>query len=548
VFSDNFYFEDVDFEQKILSRDMDYLTEDEKLPDWILNWLAEDKTKIKFLKENGLKNHNSIINFRKNFKEERGLKHKTDELFINSTLEWIFEKGKELNSKAEYNLKELIKNYSREYKRVPDYVVALGVSNNNEIVKVLDEFDNDACYIRNYSDTENQIIELMQMPDFDYQIIDNSSLSVDKEVFDEINVEKLVISPQLDQDNISNAKEWDKEYYQQWRKTDSGKKYQIYFLDNDVPLNYIACIGDDEYELDWVSGGDLSNIKPNKHNDIYISQKYIDSEENHILVIFEEKKKDIEFEAADLLSLNSFYIEYHEQRNKQIEEANLTESELDIIKNNREYFNRFISGDLEGGDGTGNVTLDKDLTEEEQKKLNDLINKYSVEEIEELIRKAEALSEDDAEVNSLTGLIGEYAFWAYLDEKKRKVEYTADKEPAYDFIVDGNVLVDTKTTVRPVRGNADSVPFYIKPNQYQYMMQNQPENYYIVRLSIEDLGLQSLRSKYIDLKGIDSKAMPENRKKALMKDIQEFYKTPRNQQKLTDSKMAFKLGRDSFFD
>jgi hypothetical protein len=33
-----------------------------------------------------------------------------------------------------------------------------------------------------------------------------------------------------------------------------------------------------------------------------------------------------------------------------------------------------------------------------------------------------------------------------------------------------------------------------------------------------------------------------------MKEIQEFYKTPRNQQRLADSKMAFKLGRDSFFD
>ena len=108
--------------------------------------------------------------------------------------------------------------------------------------------------------------------------------------------------------------------------------------------------------------------------------------------------------------------------------------------------------------------------------------------------------------------------------------------------------MDTKTTVRPVRGNTKSVPFYIKPNQYQYMMQNQPENYYIVRLSIEDLGLQSLRSKYIDLKGIDSKAMPKNRKKSLMKDIQEFYKILENQQKLNDSKMAFKLGRDTFFD
>jgi len=330
------------------------------------------------------------------------------------------------------------------------------------------------------------------------------------------------------------------------RETKDGKQYEIYFLNNEVPLNYIASVGDDDYELDWVSGGDLSNIKEEDLNKIYISNSFIESEAKHALVIFEENKQDIGFVASHLLSLNKFYIDFNEQRNNAIEMANVTENELTFIMNNRDIFEKLKNGEL--GEGNGNVTLDKDLSEEDQKKLNDLVNKYSIDELLDLVRKAEALSEDDANVNSLTGLIGEYAFWAYLEAKKRKVKYTADSEPAFDFIVDDNVLVDTKTTVRPVRGNSESVPFYIKRNQYQFMMQYQPENYYIIRLSIEDLGLQSIRTQYSDLKGKDSTAMPENRKRELLKDIKQFYRNEDNLNRLNESMMSFKLGRDSFFD
>jgi hypothetical protein len=111
----------------------------------------------------------------------------------------------------------------------------------------------------------------------------------------------------------------------------------------------------------------------------------------------------------------------------------------------------------------------------------------------------EAQEEKEAKVNNITGFLGECIFRGYAERQYDNVEWSSQEgEGCYDFLLDGDTMVDVKTNVYTLKDGKS--PFYLHVSQMQFLRSDNPPKYHICRLSLADLSLKegydALREKY----------------------------------------------------
>jgi len=543
-------FGNLDFTKIILSTEEEFLCDIEKTPLWLKDWINNEKEKQTFLNKNGLESHQSIINFRKNYSDEYNVNHKNDKNFINNTLVWIRNKNTTLNEKAINNIKELIVSFVKGNNQLPDFLIMLNIRD-SKLTKTLKPVSNTTCFTNNYHSYKNQIIELINDFNFPYQIIDNSYPKVDEEILKSEDIFELEINSKLAQDKLSSINEWDADYYEEWRETKEGEEYKISISNNDVPLNYKAIIDDFETDIDFVGGGDYSNTKIDRINLIYLSNKFITTQNKPILSILEELKSKIQLYPSDLLKLNKIYIEQSEEMNSAVKQLGLSSVELSELSQNKTRLNSVLKN-IKSGKGGGDYSFSRDISQNEQGLLEKLFKMFDSKDVEKLLNNPKRLkdflegkeNEEDATINKLIGFIGEMVFKTYLSITKQDYKYTAKEIAAYDFTVDDK-YIDTKTTMKPIKEASGTVPFYIKQTQYRFLNNERPQNYFIARLSLSDLGLIDLYNAYKN--EIVDNDIPVEIEDEIEEKIFIHYQDNQEFEILKDTMMTFKLNYDDYF-
>jgi hypothetical protein len=404
----------------------------------------------------------------------------------------------------------------------------------------------DTCYINSIDNHRDQIEELLNSQKFSYKIIDNSYPKIEEKYLNDNNIYNLAIQSYLDNDKIGNKSEWHADYYLEWRKTKEGEKYCINFLTEKVPLKFKAIVNNQDYDLNFQGGGNVSSLKATNENiiNIYLSKPFIKDEDKPILNILEENKEFTEIKDEDFIKLQYLYIQK-------------TEAILNNPKKQKD------NKDINGSSGkapnshhtntsNGNVNINKKLSKEAEKELNKLLDKIDEETLKKLAKNtdllkklADDLDETDAKKNPVTGYLGESLVFHWLKEKKKynEVNYVADKKPEFDIEVkSGNEikLIDVKTTIKNLKGDNGAIAFYIKSSQYKFIEQNPKDNYSITRLSLKDLGIEKEAREFYNKNKRDE--LSEQVKKEIDNFvINKFLSEDKNIKKLENTMMTFKI-------
>ncbi len=365
-------------------------------------------------------------------------------------------------------------------------------------------------------------------------------------------VEEIIFQSKLEKDDVLDCSEWDEEYYKTWRQTVDGNKYHIFLLEKrNIPLTFFTEINDQYFEFEHKGVGEYSTIINEDITLIYLSKPFINTKDKPILSILEDLQKELKIKERHLLKLNKIYIESVEKRNKALDNANISDEQIDMISKNKDKFKEFIKL-TSSNQEIGKYTFNRDLSDREKSLLDKMLGKLNPKDVERLLENYKELlekldeekdNEEDAQINSLVGFIGEMVFKHYLERTYQNYDYTADFQPAYDFDVNKK-LIDVKTTRKPVKGNSETVPFYIKQSQYRYLMEHKPENYYITRISLNDLGLMGLYNEYKSK--VDVNKLSELIKKELELKVENILENAISIDDLKRNLMTFKLNHDDY--
>ena len=130
--------------------------------------------------------------------------------------------------------------------------------------------------------------------------------------------------------------------------------------------------------------------------------------------------------------------------------------------------------------------------------------------------------EKDTKVNNITGFLGECLFRGYAERKHHGVEWSSQEgEGSYDFLLDGETMVDVKTNVLTLKDG--KAPFYLHSSQMHFLRSNNPKKYYICRLSLTDLGIEEDYKKLRKEFGIEADPSENDLLRRKCEEIAERY-------------------------
>lgn len=228
-----------------------FATDDEKLPDWIINWFDNDSEKVKFISALNVHTENSPINsivfFRKNLNTNFSDLYKKSEYihFLKNTLLWIFENDKDINTDQAKRIKSIFEFISPTFELpfvtikdcntlfyelhnviTDDYYI------NEEKQNELSKLNIDKCIIldiiKKYKTDETELDLVPALSDFYSQ----NYIS-----FIENNLTKIIISePKPNEKRIldnNNYSEWFVDFYTDIK---SDLDYEIYLHNGDIPI------------------------------------------------------------------------------------------------------------------------------------------------------------------------------------------------------------------------------------------------------------------------------------------------------------------------
>ena len=304
--------------------------------------------------------------------------------------------------------------------------------------------------------------------------------------------------------------EWEDERYLRW-KQEAGDKYQIFLSPNKIPFDYyLVSDGLRILELGHYHTGDVERHTENGIHKLYLHRK---ADENVLKILGDHQDLLFNGDAASLVKLLTLSLEEKVTAPTDTYETPGA-GPIDQV---------YPSGDTGSSNygEKGGYDLGRKLEEEEYQRL-----KKNLDEVKKLLEKADtkllndiidhldlikdALEKRDKKVtpNHLVGLIGERLVVLTLRKMHpdAQVEHVAYEVPAYDIEYEYRGTrrkIDVKSTIHSIREEGDTIPFFLKRSQYEYIRQNPDENYYITRLSLKDLGLEGVYDRHKDKLGIE---------------------------------------------
>jgi hypothetical protein len=146
-----------------------------------------------------------------------------------------------------------------------------------------------------------------------------------------------------------------------------------------------------------------------------------------------------------------------------------------------------------------------------------LIEGMTVEEMEKLAKEKEKVRqilegiEEESKVRLTIGFIGELIYAEYLRRKNKEFDHAALRGVGeYDFEnKTDNIFVDVKTNLYSLKDG--TAPFYLHKSQNVFMQKHPNAKYHILRISLNDLSLQTTYEEIRDTYGKDANPLKDDR-------------------------------------
>lgn len=494
------------------------LIEEEVLPEIIYNWINKNTERLELFR--CLKSDdNPYIRLRRSLLY--GDLSITDISFIkssvllNNTIEWLLEKQIEYTYKsASYNL---ISKFINEV--FDDYNLFLRYTGHVEVMQDKPEVINPVFILENYQDN-SYFLYFNQWQSFFLESLKNKQnirdVFKDNIIFfyESENELKLL----RDMDNISeviiNIESSEGDYtpldiplYEKWRSLSKSKGIEILLSNMPISIKFKLQVKDTILYVDDLKNNDFGYVVnkrvvvryPNKYNlpPLKMIEKYI---------------SEMEFFKEPFIALLGLYVDSTDGNISNDEGAIYLNEDSNLEKSKVQDVIRKLDD---------KVLCDFDNLKELSELLND-------DELDRLISEKDKLlkllndDEGESKVNAIIGLIGEYIYSYYLKSKNKEFSHDSLEKQVgeYDFYnKTDDVYVDVKTNLYSLKDG--TAPFYLHRSQNKFMQEHPNSKYRIVRISLNDLSLESsyrkLRDKYE--KGTDPFINPR-----LMKDCEKTAK------------------------
>jgi Holliday junction resolvase-like predicted endonuclease len=213
-----------------------------------------------------------------------------------------------------------------------------------------------------------------------------------------------------------------------------------------------------------------------------------------------------------------------------------------VVENKKEIINKIKDFDIE--------ILNK------VKELGDKILKFNAADLELISEsdleqlKQEKEKEEKSTPSELIGRIGEELAMKWLEERGLEPEHVAmtRNQYEYDILVPEDETgieryIDVKTTTKSVIENDASVPLHIHKHAMKFLEAEADRNYFIIRISMGDLGIDHWNTHLKDrfnFKGKDRK-LSDELIEAIRVKVNEFWEKPKNQKLFEKTVKEFRL-------
>jgi hypothetical protein len=473
------------------------LLDGEKLPKEIYKWLSENDLAITFFYNPIDTKESDYIKVRQSFiddsefQKSKSLKSCSK---LDNTFKWLSEQ------------KDIIVYQSNRFKAMINFTLSLP-SNKPYFLQFTGDFPEienqhqpsfklvcyaDSCSFLDRDDLKKYKTYLSFMR---HVFIENSICFSNKDIIKHFPVEgrkDVTIEESLrDMTGILKS-EWNNDIYKEWKCL---SHITIIISHKTLDINLIIKVGDKEYPH---NSGKQAFYRNQKGDEIIIES--LDNSAKNVLKKLEEHQEAMDF-GQDFIKLQSMFLE------------DLMKE--DTIKGRKQ---------LEEVGKQFNDELLKKIADN-QKKVSDALDPLktviSENELKELRKRSKKKDDEDdePEIISIYGYIGELLYKEYLDQSKKKYEYSADNGTnEYDFKLN-KTYIDIKTTVKSVKDG--EAPFYIHKTQYKFLKDYPNKDYRIIRLSLSEMGIKDNAKRIKDLhKGQDPHENPQlkNKCKELVKD------------------------------
>ncbi|MEM1118851.1 MAG: hypothetical protein AAGJ18_00295 [Bacteroidota bacterium] len=509
----------------------------EKLPDSILSWLGEGDmgVKLSFLEKNGLqKDGDAVIEFRDKFNQQKytnpdSIKKVIQNKYLaNNTLEWVAQNYKDLFPKGERaysSVAGLVERFIKQYNQLPHRLIQIVKFSADETFdcQLIDWQNRTDLYgLARIKKEEGVLIEAISR-DLGIGIVDVTSHKC-LEVLKGNGIPACRLERTIKTMPDDTPEEWAATFYQEWKRA-IGERYQIELLANKIPFNYTFKYGTEEMQLAEPILSTFALEEKNGYNRILLKARG-DDEILDLLAdyqddLFKGKEKE---QLVKLLNL-ARKAKIVDNLRAELEEVGITDEYLDILKRaveNKELTAQQL-GDLlnsEGDNlGKGRVDLGRELTEMQLSKLREnidtvleLLERIDREKLEAILKHLgdiEQLLEEEIDKstpNQIIGHIGEVLIYEWLKAKHPNLPASHIQHVSYQRGVDGNFeritgtpydivlefggqkyFIDVKTTIETIEELSESVAFFLSRREYKYIRDKQLDNYFIIRISLEDL-------------------------------------------------------------
>lgn len=475
--------------------DRKYISADERVPEYLENWLNANPTAVNLFTHLYTEENNPQIKFRKALlgddvylfsKHDFSLRELT-----NNTFQWILNQHfKVSGNSVTYSLVcQLIKECFEVRQILPKYLDTVDMSNPEDpccMFSFTEAFTNGffICNEKYGSKVARVLTYNKQVQDYfaKHMVCD----FIDERLFHKMHLDenrevKVVDSATQDKD----CKEWNDELYATWKSKRESENIRIYITPKHVQRNFVLATAEK----------DLLNINLGSREYGYSEGDFVivthpNSSDESIMKALEKVSSVADFFKLPFIALQSLYVEQMLNIQKEAEKNNVTIS--DIIKNvSKEKGNQeTLSPELK--------FIQENLSEDEQKAII-----ANIDKIRDLLADEEELP---SKARALIGFIGELIYERYLKHTKQSYEFSADLGIGeYDFKIKGedgkgDIYVDIKTNLYSFADG--NIPFYLHASQGAFLQKHPDARYHIVRISLKDL---NLAAKYEDVRYMDDK-------------------------------------------
>lgn len=519
--------------QQIYAPD-EYLLDEECLPENIHAWMDKNKDALELFSCLKVDESDPFIVFRKSIAEDVDMNAELDldNEMLDPTIDWLLEQELDYrdNSNRFRLVFGLIEKLPGDYDPMPMLRYTGETDEANGVSKTmftLEEYDKSGAFMKMPESFAKELHNNGSLQNFfrEEQIVyifsERSFLS--KHDWDD--AERTYRVETAANEDVA-YQEWDNDTYQRWKKEKESKGITIHTSGSPIDMNLsIKTVNDITIWSDRKSSEECGWIKNKK----IIVQQPNPSDKN-VMKTIESYLSRMEFFQLPFVLLQSMYIDDLEKKadGATSGEVSVTDSQLDITtaqnvvntitRQTAMYINEFnnIGKSLSSTQIAGlsnqaskmkallslsDVELKRltGLSKEELKELSELL-KDGLNGLKKRLKNQQSDDDNEPRISNIIGYIGEQLYYQYLEKKKRDFDYVAVKgEGAYDFEdkTKGR-LIDIKATIKSVSDG--TAPFYIHKSQRCYLQGHPDAKYYIVRISLDDLGLKSeyysIREKY----------------------------------------------------